>query len=196
MTRRSKSGGGEGRATRVEKKRFGSLKVGRSTESGEPTYLHLTPKEVEIAKASLGIRRGKPSYVVSRGRETPATGSVYGYGILTQFLDNQGLVVIDDVANWFGMSKAQFASTVGVRAETLQRVQRATAEKTQNRVKEMLEIVGRIAAWAGGKDQAMAWYRAEPLPAFGGRTAEALVKEGKAAAVRSYLDHIALGGFA
>ena len=58
------------------------------------------------------------------------------------------------------------------------------------------EIIGRVADWAGGKDQAMAWYRAEPIPAFGGRTAESLVKEGKAAAVRDYLDHVAVGGFA
>ena len=42
----------------------------------------------------------------------------------------------------------------------------------------------------------MAWYRAEPIPAFGGRTAESLVKDGKAAAVRDYLDGVALGGFA
>jgi len=41
----------------------------------------------------------------------------------------------------------------------------------------------------------MAWYRTEPLPAFGGRTAESLVKDGKAAAVYDYLDHVALGGF-
>ena len=50
--------------------------------------------------------------------------------------------------------------------------------------------------WAGGPLQAMAWYRAEPIPAFGGRTAESLVKDGKAAAVRDYLDSVALGGFA
>ncbi|MBR2814238.1 MAG: DUF2384 domain-containing protein [Reyranella sp.] len=60
----------------------------------------------------------------------------------------------------------------------------------------MLEIVERIAEWAGGRAQAMAWYRAQPLPAFGGRTAESLVKDGMAADVRDYLDHVALGGFA
>jgi hypothetical protein len=42
----------------------------------------------------------------------------------------------------------------------------------------------------------MAWYRAEPIPAFGGRTAESLVKDGKADAVRDYLDSVALGVFA
>ncbi len=42
----------------------------------------------------------------------------------------------------------------------------------------------------------MAWYRAEPIPAFGGRTAEALVKSGSAGAVRDYVDHLATGGYA
>ena len=74
--------------------------------------------------------------------------------------------------------------------------QRSRTAKTQGRLREMLEIISRVTDWAGGKEQAMAWYRAQPLPAFGGRTAEALVKEGKAAAVRDYLDHMALGGFA
>lgn len=73
---------------------------------------------------------------------------------------------------------------------------RANAVKTQSRVREMLEIVSRVSAWAGGKDQAMAWYRAQPIAAFGDRTAEALVKSGQATAVRDYLDHLAMGGFA
>jgi uncharacterized protein (DUF2384 family) len=124
------------------------------------------------------------------------TGAVRGAKLVTRFIDDRGTVVMDDVADWFGMSKGQLATTVGVRPETFQRVKRVAAPKTQSRVKEMLEIIGRIADWAGGKDQAMAWYRAEPIPAFGGRTAESLVKEGKAAAVRDYLDHVAVGGFA
>lgn len=63
--------------------------------------------------------------------------------------------------------------------------------KTRVRIREVPEIVSRISDWAGGKDQAVAWCRAEPIPAFGGRTAESLTKTGKAAAVRDYLDHIA-----
>ncbi len=94
------------------------------------------------------------------------------------------------------MSKIQLAETIGVRPETVHRTVRRTAPKTQARTTEMLEIVGRIVDWAGGEKQAMAWYRAEPIPAFGGRTAEFLVKEGKASAVRDYLDYIATGGFA
>jgi hypothetical protein len=47
-----------------------------------------------------------------------------------------------------------------------------------------------------GQRQALAWRRAEPIPAFGGRTAESFVKSGKASALRGYFDHLALGGFA
>jgi hypothetical protein len=112
------------------------------------------------------------------------------------FMDKSGLLAIDRVADTFGMSKTQLAQTVGLGREALYKSTRQNAAKTQNRVREMLEIVSRISGWAGGKEQAMAWYRAEPIPAFGGRTAEALVKTGKASAVRDYLDHIAVGGFA
>ena len=60
----------------------------------------------------------------------------------------------------------------------------------------MIEILARVQDWAGSDAQAMAWYRSQPIPALDGRTAEALVKSGEAAAVRDYLDVMALGGFA
>jgi uncharacterized protein (DUF2384 family) len=111
-------------------------------------------------------------------------------------VDAKGTIHIEKVADYFSMSKSQVAETIGVQPETLHREKRMMAPKTQSRVKEMLEIVSRVSEWAGGPKQAMAWYRAEPIPAFGGRTAEFLVKEGKATAVRDYLDDVALGGFA
>lgn len=139
-----------------------------------------------------GAAAGKRARPTKAGK-TPATPSRF---LVTQFFDSAGLVVVDRVVERFGMSKQQLAETIGVKPETVYRAARASAPKTQVRATEMLEIVGRIAGWAGGEKQAMAWYRAEPIAAFGGRTAEALVKEGKAAAVRDYLDHVATGGFA
>lgn len=133
---------------------------------------------------------------VSTGRIATTTASPRGGDLVVGFIDARGVISIDRVARSFHMSKGQLAETVGVSPETLQRTARVVAPKTQARMKEMLEILGRVAEWAGGKDQAMAWYRAEPLPAFGGRTAESLVKDGKAGAVRDWLDHVALGGFA
>jgi hypothetical protein len=119
-----------------------------------------------------------------------------GGRLVLKFFDASGNISVARVAKGFGMSKGQLAETIGLKPETVYRAVRVAAPKTQARATEMLEIVGRIADWAGGEKQAMAWYRAEPIAAFGGRTAESLVKEGKAAAVRDYLDHVAIGGFA
>ena len=100
--------------------------------------------------------------------------------------------LIDD----YGLTKKQLAETVGLAPEALYKRERLGAAKTQSRLREMNEILTRVSAWAGGGAQAMAWYRAEPIPAFGGRTAESLVKSGQAGQLRDYLDSIALGGFA
>lgn len=116
--------------------------------------------------------------------------------LVLSYMDRGGNIAVEQVATGFGMSKSQLAETAGLARETLYRTDRSRGTRTQSRLREMLEIISRVAEWAGGKEQAMAWYRAQPLPAFGGRTAEALVKSGKATAVRDYLDHMALGGFA
>ena len=141
-------------------------------------------------KASVGRRataRQKAPATVAGRPKSP---------LVAKFIDPNGNLLVDHVARGFRMSKRQLAETAGIKREALYKARRRGAAKTQNRVREMLEIISRIAEWAGGEDQAMAWYRAQPLAAFGGRTAEALVKTGRAAAVRDYLDHIAAGGYA
>lgn len=115
---------------------------------------------------------------------------------ISGYFQPDGRIGYDLVSDRFGMSKGQLAETAGLAPETLRRKARAESPRAQNRMTEMLEIISRVAGWAGGEKQAMAWYRAEPIPAFGGRTAESIVKEGNAAALRDYLDHIAVGGFA
>jgi hypothetical protein len=102
----------------------------------------------------------------------------------------------DGMAERLGINKRELALSAGLAPATLQRRARADAPATTARLREMNEIILRVAGWAGGERQAFAWYRAQPIPAFGDRTAESLVKEGKAAALRDYLDHLALGGFA
>ena len=116
--------------------------------------------------------------------------------LLRSLLDEPGRAGIDRVANAFGMSKTQLATTLGLGRDSLYKAKRAASEKTQTRVREMLEVIVRVVPWAGGEPQAMAWYRAQPIAAFGDRTAEALVKEGKAAVVRDYLDFLSQGNFA
>ncbi len=115
---------------------------------------------------------------------------------ITSLMDERGALKVDDVAEAFSMSKAQLAETAGLAREVFQKASRRDSPKAQTRVREMVEIISLVQAWAGGPAQAMAWYRAEPIPAFGGRTAEALVKSGQAGAVRDYIDHLATGGYA
>ena len=116
--------------------------------------------------------------------------------LVHRFLVKGGIVDVEGVAGSLGMSMSQLAETIGVRRETFYKKARSEAPKTQTRLREMLEVLNRVSAWAGGELQAMAWYRSEPIPAFGGRTPESLVKTGEATALRDYLDHIARGGFA
>jgi len=116
--------------------------------------------------------------------------------LVLRYMDASGGIDFDSITHGFGISKTQLAETAGLGRDVLQKAARRRAAKTQTRVREVLEIVARIETWAGGQAQAMAWYRSQPIPALDGRTAEALVKTGKASAVRDYLDHIAVGGFA
>ena len=111
-------------------------------------------------------------------------------------MDESGAVKVEEAARAFNMSRAQLAETAGLAREVFQKTSRRSGPKAQSRVREMLEIMGLVQGWAGSAAQAMAWYRAEPIPAFGGRTAEALVKSGQAGAVRDYVDHLATGGYA
>jgi len=115
--------------------------------------------------------------------------------LILTFMDRSGAIAVERVADSFGMSKTQLAETVGLGREALYKAARNRTPKTQMRIREMLEIISRVKEWAGGKEQAMAWYRAQPITAFGGRKAEALVKEGKGDSVRYYRDHLGGGGF-
>jgi antitoxin Xre/MbcA/ParS-like protein len=145
-------------------------------------------------KTRRGIKRaGAAKLAPARGAsvEVPRTSKLF-----EALSDKQGKVLVDRVADSFGMSRLQIVETAGISRTAMYKPKRLESPKAQERMREMLEIVSRVAGWAGGRAQGMAWYRAEPIPAFGGRTAESLVKAGKASALRDYLDALAMGGFA
>lgn len=117
--------------------------------------------------------------------------------LLVKYADKKtGNVVVDRLVDGTGFTKKNLAGTLGISMDAMYRADRVNSPATQVRMREMLEILGRITDWAGGEVQAMAWYRGQPIPAFGGRTAESLVKSNQAGPLRDYLDHMAMGGFA
>jgi len=144
--------------------------------------------------SARSARTGKFTTVEEKSR-VPEVPTAMG-GFTGRFMTKGGFVDVEEVAETFHMTKTQLANTTGLGIATLTKADRRKSPKAQRRVTEMLEIISRVRDWAGGEAQAMAWYRSQPIPALDGRTPEALVKSGKANAVRDYLDHLALGGFA
>ena len=116
--------------------------------------------------------------------------------LAARFIGAQGFVDAGEVATGLFISRDQLARTVGLPLTTLSKRDRSLGARPQARLREMLEILSRVEEWAGGEAQALAWYRSQPISALDGRTAEAIVQGGGAASVRSYLDQVALGGFA
>ncbi|MBX9700700.1 MAG: MbcA/ParS/Xre antitoxin family protein [Acetobacteraceae bacterium] len=108
----------------------------------------------------------------------------------------QGLVAMDRLAEEVRVTKTELAALAGLSRDAVSKTARATSPATQARLRDVVEILNRIQGWSGSPTQALAWYRAQPLPGFGDRTAEELVKDGRAEAVKRHLGRIAEGGFA
>lgn len=100
------------------------------------------------------------------------------------------------VARALRTTKAEIANTLGLGRDSFIRASRVRARKTQVRLRQMLEILNRVEAETGSPLAAYAWFRAEPLPGFGGATPDQLVREGKSDHVHAYLDRIMVGGYA
>ena len=112
-----------------------------------------------------------------------------------QFVENQ-LFSPALVADALRTTKSEIASTLGLGKDAFTRASRVRARKTQARLRQMLEILNRVEAATGSPLAAYAWFRAEPLPGFGGATPDQLLREGRAEHVHAYLDRIMAGGYA
>ena len=115
---------------------------------------------------------------------------------LAETLEADGRVRPDRLSDWLGTSRQQLAAAAGLSRDAVSKTARLQAPATQQRLRDLVEIINRIRGWAGSPEVAFAWYRAEPIPGFGDLTAEDMVRQGRAEAVKSYLTRIAAGGYA
>ncbi|WP_158915830.1 antitoxin Xre/MbcA/ParS toxin-binding domain-containing protein [Caulobacter sp. S45] len=115
---------------------------------------------------------------------------------LSETFGTSGDIAADRLSMLLHITRGELALTLGLSRDAVSKTARLGRPATQARLRDMVEILNRVRPWAGSPQQAFAWYRSQPLPSFGDRTAEALVREGRAAAVRRYLDRIAVGGYA
>jgi hypothetical protein len=114
---------------------------------------------------------------------------------LAQYADN-GVFAPKKIADAFRTTSEEIARTAGLGKDAVQRKDRVRSDKTQRRLREMVEIVNKVEPRFGSGLMAYAWYRSEPLPGFSGRTAMQLVREGRADDVLEFIDAVDAGVYA
>lgn len=93
-------------------------------------------------------------------------------------------------------SAEEIAASVGLGKDAVQRRSAVQSHKAQRRLRELAEVLNKVAPRFGSELMAYAWYRSEPLPGFDGRTAMQLVQEGRTQQVLDYIDAVDAGVFA
>jgi hypothetical protein len=115
---------------------------------------------------------------------------------LTDVMTRDGAVAADRLTAQLHITKIELARAFGLSGDAVSKGARLKTPATQRRLRDGVEIINRVLPWAGSVPQAFAWYRSQSLPSFGDRTAEDLVKDGRAEDVKSYLSRLAVGGYA
>lgn len=111
---------------------------------------------------------------------------------LAQYSEN-GVFAPRKIAEAFRTTSEEVARTVGLGKDAIQRKDRVRSDKTQRRLREMIEVVNKVEPRFGSALMAYAWYRSEPLPGFSGQTAMQLVRSGRGEEVLDYIDAVDAG---
>jgi hypothetical protein len=111
---------------------------------------------------------------------------------LARYADD-GFFAPRKIADAFRTTSEEVARTAGLGKDAVQRKERVRSDRTQRRLREMVEIINKVEPRFGSALMAYAWYRSEPLPGFSGLTAMQLVRSGRADEVLEYIDAVDAG---
>ncbi len=111
---------------------------------------------------------------------------------LVQYAED-GFFAPRKIAEALRTTSAEVARTAGLGRDAVQRKGRVRSDKTQRRLREMVEIINKVEPRFGSALMAYAWYRSEPLPGFSGQTAMQLVRSGRTDEVLDYVDAVDAG---
>ena len=111
---------------------------------------------------------------------------------LVQYADN-GFFAPRKIAEALLTTSEEVARTAGLGRDAVQRKERVRSDRTQRRLREMIEVINKVEPRFGSALMAYAWYRSEPLPGFSGQTAMQLVRSGRADEVLDYIDAVDAG---
>ena len=111
---------------------------------------------------------------------------------LSAFAD-QGIFAPQQIAIVLSTTSEDVARSAGLGRDAIQRKDRLRSDKTQRRLREMVEVVNKVEPRFGSALLAYAWYRSQPLAGFSGQTAMQLVRSGRADEVLDYIDAVDAG---
>ncbi|ABQ28978.1 MULTISPECIES: MbcA/ParS/Xre antitoxin family protein [Acidiphilium] len=111
---------------------------------------------------------------------------------ILQFSDH-GYFAPQKIAKELKTSSEDVARSAGLGRDAVQRANRVQSDRTQRRLREMVEILNKSTPRFGSLLMAYAWYRSQPLPGFSGQTPMQLVMHGRANEVLEYLDAVDAG---
>ena len=111
---------------------------------------------------------------------------------LAQYAE-QGLFAPGKIASALRTTSEEVARTAGLGRDAVQRKDRVRSDKTQRRLREMVEVINKVEQRFGSALLAYAWYRSEPLAGFSGQTAMHLIRQGRADEVLDYIDAVDAG---
>lgn len=97
------------------------------------------------------------------------------------------------IAGLLRTTSEELARSLGLGKDAVQRKDRIASDRTQRRLRHMVEIINKVEPRFGSALLVYAWYRSEPLPGFDGRTAMQLVHDGRADDVLAYVDAVDAG---
>jgi hypothetical protein len=111
---------------------------------------------------------------------------------LARYTDN-GFFVPAKIARALHTTSEEVARTAGLGRDAVQRKERVHSDKTQRRLREMVEVLTKVEPGFGSALMAYAWYRSEPISGFSGQTTMQLVRRGRTDEVLDYIDAVDAG---
>lgn len=111
---------------------------------------------------------------------------------LTQYVDH-GVFAPRRIAETLQTTSEDIARTAGLGKDAIQRKDRVRSDKTQRRLRELVEVITKVEPRFGSPLIAYAWCRSQPLPGFSGQTAMQLVRQGRGDEVLDYVDAVDAG---
>lgn len=87
----------------------------------------------------------------------------------------------------------ELARSLGLGKDAIQREDRIASDRSQRRMRQMVEVLNKVEPRFGSPLLAYAWYRSEPLLGLSGQTAMQLVQANRADDVLTYIDAVDAG---